>query len=121
MRHEVIVGVERRRLWPDELKLSILSEIGVGGATVADVARRYDVSRQQVYQWRRQLRGKGLYPGPDSTVFLALDNADFEPEACEPAPLPDIEIALSNGRTLRCSAGMAEADVVRLIRVVETA
>ena len=34
LRHEVIVGVERRRFWPDEMKLSILREGGVGGATV---------------------------------------------------------------------------------------
>jgi transposase len=60
MRHEVIVGVERRRSWPEGAKLSILGEIGVGGASVADFARRHDISRQQLYQWRRQMRAKGL-------------------------------------------------------------
>jgi transposase-like protein len=62
MRHEVIIGVERRRSWTDEQKLSILSEVGIGGSTVADVARRHDIPRQHIYQWRRQLRDRGLWP-----------------------------------------------------------
>ncbi len=48
MRHEVIVGVERRRHWSDEEKLSILREVGIGGATVSDVARRHDLTRQHI-------------------------------------------------------------------------
>jgi len=37
MRQEVL-GVERRRRWTDEEKLAVVSEVGVNGATVADVA-----------------------------------------------------------------------------------
>lgn len=51
MRHEVIVGVERWRQWPEDLKSSVLREVGVGGATVADVARRHDLTQQHIYQW----------------------------------------------------------------------
>lgn len=36
LRHEVIVGVESRRLWSDDLKASILREVGAGGAITAD-------------------------------------------------------------------------------------
>jgi transposase len=122
MRHEVIVGVERRRSWPDEVKLSILSEIGGGGASMADVARRHDISRQQLYQWRRQMCAKGLSPCPDGTVFLALD----EPEGTaaitpEPDAFRDIEICFPNGRILRCAERVADAEVARLIRLVEGA
>jgi transposase len=52
MRHEVIVGVERRRRWREEEKLSILEKIGLNGATVSDVARFHDITRQHIYQWR---------------------------------------------------------------------
>ena len=69
MRHEVIVGVERRRFWPDEMKLSILREVGVGGATVTDVALRHDVTRQHIYQWRRQMKDKGLWPEPEGSCL----------------------------------------------------
>lgn len=122
MRHEVIVGVERRRFWPDELKLSIMREVGVGGATVSDVARRHDVTRQHIYQWRRQMKDKGLWPEPEGISFLALDAPEL-PATCNPEPpnSTSAEIGFSNGRVLRCPAGMAEADILRLIRLVETA
>lgn len=122
MRHEVSVGVERRRSWPDDLKLSILREVGVGGATVSDIARRHDVTRQHIYQWRRQLKDKGLWPEPEGISFLALEGPQ-PPVAAQPGAIDGspAEIGFANGRTLRCSAGMAEADIKRLIRLVETA
>ena len=55
MRDGVVLGVERRRRWPDALKLEILGEVGVNGWTVSDVARRHDITRQHLYQWRRAL------------------------------------------------------------------
>lgn len=110
MRHEVIVGVERRRFWADELKLSTLGEVGVGGATVADVARRHDVTRQHIYQWRQQLLAKGLWPEAEGMSFLAFDAPELPvvPKP-EPASSSPAEISLANGRTLRCPAGVAEA------------
>lgn len=110
LRHEVIVGVERRRFLADELKLSILGEVGVGGATVADVARRHDVTRQHTYQWRQQLRSKGPRPESEGTSFLALDAPELlvVPKP-QPASSSPAEISLTNGRTLRCPAGMTEA------------
>lgn len=122
MRHEVIVGVERRRHWSDEEKLSILREVGIGGATVSDVARRHDLTRQHIYQWRRALRRKGLWPGSDGTVFLALD-ASAEPLRSSPSAGHEmsIEIVLGNGRMVRLSGGLRENDLARLIRLVETA
>ena len=122
MRHEVIVGVERRRFWPDEQKLSILGEVGVGGATVTDVARRHELSRQHIYQWRRQLRSKGVWPESDGTVFLALDDVGIPPAPRSSSVSgADVEIGFANGRILRCSQGMTEADILRFIRLVETA
>jgi len=119
MRHEVIVGVERRRRWSDDQKLSILSEVGVRGATVADVARRHDLTRQHMYQWRHELRRKGLC-GADLAEFLPVEIHPDGPDVAAPAPV-SVEIVLSNGRCLRGVAGMAAADLVDLIRVVEGA
>jgi transposase len=119
MRHEVIVGVERRRRWPDDEKLSILTEVGVDGATVAEVARRHDLTRQHIYQWRRELRRKALWPCSGDTVFLALE----APGAAEPRARDGgtIEIVLRNGRIVRCRGGVGDADLARLIRLVEAA
>ncbi|TCP60515.1 transposase [Rhodovulum bhavnagarense] len=59
MRGEIL-GVERRRYWGDDEKLAIVSAVGVGGATVTQVAQRYEVTRQQIYAWRHELKRKGL-------------------------------------------------------------
>ncbi|MGH0360592.1 transposase [Sinorhizobium meliloti] len=57
-----ILGQERRRRWGDEKKLDIVMSIGLDGATVTEVAHRHDVSRQQIYAWRHELKKKGLLP-----------------------------------------------------------
>ena len=48
-----ILGEERRRRWGDEKKLEIVMSVGIDGATVTEVAHRHDVTRQQIYTWRR--------------------------------------------------------------------
>ena len=117
MRHEVL-GVERRRRWTDDAKLAVVSEVGVNGATVADVARGHDITRQHIYQWRRELRAKGLWNDREDIRFLRLPVAD--------APRPGthaagVEIVPCNGRTLRSVEGLGSDDLARLIRVVESA
>jgi len=59
MRGEIL-GLERRRFWGDEGKLEIVMSVGVGGATVTQVAQRHEIARQQVYAWRHELKKKGL-------------------------------------------------------------
>ncbi|KAA0684818.1 hypothetical protein DTW90_35770 [Neorhizobium sp. P12A] len=41
-RTEILTGVERRRDWSDDDKLSILEEAAVAGARIVDVARPHD-------------------------------------------------------------------------------
>ena len=47
--------------------------MGVNGETLARVARRYDVSRSQIYQWRHQFRTRGLLPAPAGRTVLPVD------------------------------------------------
>ena len=75
MRDGMVLGVERRRRWTDEEKLAILAEVGVSGWTVADVARRHDLTRQHIYQWRREMRRKGLWPETNAPSFLPVEIA----------------------------------------------
>jgi len=117
MRQEVL-GVERRRRWTDDEKLAVVSEVGVNGATVADVARGHDVTRQHIYQWRRELRAKGLWNDREDMRFLRLPVADA-PRPCTHAA--GVEIVLCNGRALRGVEGLGADDLARLIRVVESA
>jgi transposase len=120
VRDEVVLGVERRRRWTDEAKLAILGEVGLNGWTVADVARRHDVTRQHIYQWRREMRRKGLWPKGETAVFLPLEPAQEAEAAREPgATAAEITVVLRNGRQLRCSDGIADASLSRLLRLLE--
>ena len=132
MRGEVLEGVERRRRWSDEQKLMILMEIGLRGATVSDVARRHEVTRQQIYSWRQELKRHGALRPDDRPVFLPIGPPPALPTPIEPEamvsmsnPVPvatsGIEIVLSNGRRLCVPAGVDDAALARLIRVVEAA
>jgi transposase len=122
MRDGVLVGIERRRRWTDEAKLAILGEVGVNGWTVADVARRHDVTRQHIYQWRGEMRRKGLWQVADAALFLPVEMAAAPEVSTEPGgTAAEITVMLRNGRQLRCPEGIGEAALVRLVRLLETA
>ncbi|MEY8831436.1 transposase [Sedimentitalea sp. XS_ASV28] len=124
MRQGKVLGVERRRRWSDEKKLAILGKVGLSGRTVADVAREEDLTRQHIYQWRQELRRKGIWPRSEETVFLPVDLSPvLEPElrSAVEAPESAVEIVLRNGRRLLCSGGIEDHYLARLIRLVETA
>jgi len=124
MRQEILVGIERRRRWSTEEKVRVLAEVGVEGATVADVARRHDITRQHLYQWRREMRRKGLAPVAE-TRFLAVELAGASPDGgtgkADPANGRCVEIGLRNGRIVRVTADLPENLLMRVIRIVESA
>lgn len=121
-----ILGRERRRRWSTAERLEIVAAVGVNGETLARVARRYDVSRSQIYQWRHQLRKRGLWPAPGGPTFLPVDleatmrYAEPVPEDIIASPVI-VELCLSHGRCLRFDAGIEAAALTRLIRSVEAA
>ena len=102
MGQEVLTGIERRRRWSDAEKRSILLDVGVSGARVADVARRHGLTRQHLYQWRAELRRRG-----ESLV----EETNFLP----------VEIVLANGRRGRGFEGLPSSALTQLIRVLESA
>jgi transposase len=123
MRDGVLLGVQRRRRWTDEAKLSILGEVGVNGWKVADVARRHDLTRQHIYQWRREMRRKGLWPVGEAPSFVPVEIAPPLAEAVtEPGGMAaEIAVVLRNGRQLRCPGGIEDAALIRLVRLLESA
>ena len=122
MRGEVL-GVERRRRWNDADKLAIVASVGIDGATVTHVAHRHDITRQQIYRWRHELKKKGLWPTGEGAVFLPIDFqvADVVTSPPEATPPSSMELSLSNGRCLRFDTGVEAAALTRLIRAVEAA
>lgn len=118
MRQEVMTGAERRRRWSDAEKRSILGEVGVRGATVAEVARRHDLTRQHIYQWRAELRNRG----ESLTQDMGFLPVEISAAVATPTLIPlAVEIVLSNGRRLRGIEGLSAAGLTQLIRVLESA
>ncbi|MFG3591545.1 transposase [Bradyrhizobium sp. RDI18] len=52
-RFEVRTGVGRRRRWTEEQKGRIVAESYRAGAVVSEVARRYEISPQHLFAWRK--------------------------------------------------------------------
>lgn len=118
---EITFGVERRRRWSVADKLQIVSEADKPGATVAEVARRHEISRSILWAWRKQARA-GRLTMSDPRGFLpvvvdavsAMDTAASEPSAAPlqaDAPPPfdhrAITITLANGTRLEISAALS--------------
>jgi transposase len=126
---EIITGVERRRQWRDEEKLRILAELNQPGVKFSEVARRHDVSRGLLWQWRdAQRRGRLVAETPG---FLPLQ---VVPELAAPAPPggsgpppcagpanpeeePDerIEIVLPDGTAVRVATTISAVTLRRVL------
>lgn len=59
-RIEVLTGPARRRRWSAAEKAQIVAETLVPGASISEVARRWQVCSQQVFTWRREARAGHL-------------------------------------------------------------
>ena len=121
-----VLGRERRRRWRDEEKLAVILEGGVDGASVTSVAQRHEVTRQQIYTWRRELRLKGMLLPTRGAVFLPVETASLESVTRtgvgdDVAASGVVELLLGNGRSLRFDSGLDTTTLRRLIQAVEVA
>ena len=126
MRGELL-GVERRRFWRDENKLEIVTSVGIGGATVTQVAQRHEVTRQQIYAWRHDLKKKGLWSPDAGALFFPLNMpvAAGVPVAqaavAELPPPVTVELRLRGGRSLHFDSTMDPLALTAMIRAVDAA
>jgi len=126
MRGEIL-GAERRRFWHDDDKLEIVMSVGVGGASVTQVAQRHEIRRQQIYAWRHDLKKKGLWSPDAGALFYPLDvpvaaaALVAQPLVVEPSNPTAVEVRLRGGRCLHFDSTLDPAAVTRLIRAVDAA
>jgi transposase len=126
---EIISGVERRRRWRPEEKLRILAELDEPGAKFNDVARRHDLSRGLLWQWREaRQRGRLVeetpvfvplrvvpeLPPPEPRGTGAPPSAGALERTSEGCDRP-VEIVLPDGTALRVSETITLPALRRLI------
>src|SRR5258705_13966107 len=68
-RVEIRSGVGRRRRWSDQDKGRIVAQSYASGAVVSEVARRYEISPQHLFAWRKAARaGLLTLPGEEGAM-----------------------------------------------------
>ena len=124
-RVEVLTGPRRRREWSEEDKARAVAESCAPGAVVSEVARRWQISPQQLFTWRRQARAAAsVEPASGALSFIPLvpDAAVAEPPPVssrgevEPAA---IEVRLA-GAVVRVVAGVEEGPLTAVLRAVRS-
>lgn len=128
-RVEVITGRRRRRRWSWTDKERIVAEASAPGVCASEVARRYDMQPQQLFQWRREFRERQGAHGADRFAAVRLISGhdagrEHEPEQAEPDERQSagtVEIRLDQGRVLRVRETISPQALMRLVAAVERA
>jgi transposase len=113
----VLTGPERHRRWREDERRQILTAAFAPGASVADVARQYDVATSLIYKWRQQavsasragtsFRPAGVVDEPACSLVRTASE-DKEP----------ICVELSDGTRVRIGATASASLVTATLRAL---
>jgi transposase len=116
-RVELLTGPGRRRKWSDDDKARIVAETLRPGAVVADVARRWQVSSQQVFTWRREMRAGAAVRQSFVPIVAETPVATPEPTAAPAGTAPVIEVRLADA-VLRVEPGTDREILTTVLRAI---
>jgi len=85
-RLEIFTGSGRRREWQPDEKARIVAESYEAGETVSAVARRYALSPQQLFAWRRAARQPLAASSAPELLFVPAVVTASRPESAPPRP-----------------------------------
>ncbi len=108
----------KRRKWSDDEKRMICAQTLVPGVSVAQVARRYDLNANQIFNWLKDPKfAPDEHDTHDEAKFLPVE-VIAEPPPSEPLPETTglIELELANGHRLRISGGYDPDAIARLVQ-----
>ncbi|GAB0120377.1 IS66-like element accessory protein TnpA [Acidisoma sp. 7E03] len=85
----------RRRRWSEVDKGRIVAESFEQGRTTSEVARRHDVTPQQLFEWRRQARrGELAVPVADEMPFAEVEIGLEEQAPAAPQVRDELELLI---------------------------
>ena len=108
----------KRRSWSVEEKRRIVDESLVGGASIAEVARRHDLNANQLFTWRRHFGFEPRDsdpngPAPILPVMIVADTA-----ASGHGKPGQMEIVLTGGERILVWADVETAALARVLKAM---
>lgn len=111
-------GRRRNRSWPEALKREIVAATLEAGASVAAVARRYEVNANQVFAWRKRFGAPADTKEPPRLVPVVM-TAEPPPVVMPDVPDDRIEIELPGGYRVRVGGDVRPATLRRVLDLLE--
>ncbi len=114
----------KRRRFSEADKKRIVAEANRPGASVSEVARRYDIAARVLFRWKQDLT-------PNETTFAPVTLTDTPAQATVDRPVPEsapviverpapgIEVELIGGRRVRFERDVDPEMVRRLVTLLE--
>ena len=121
-RIEIRTGVGRRRRWSEEDKGRIVAESFAPGAKVSEVARRYEITPQHLFAWRKAARSGSLVLPSDAPLEFVPVVTQAHSEDTLPATIEHGSGAVTieiGGAIVRAAPGVGLnwlGDVLRVVK-----
>ena len=107
----------KRRKWSDDEKRMICGQTRLPGISVAQVARRYDVNANQVFNWLKDPKFAAAASDEPPACFLPVEVVEpIEPEPVAVADRGEMVVELACGHRLRISGSFDPDALAVLIR-----
>ncbi len=109
----------RRRNWSDDEKRMIFAQTRFPGVSVSQVARRYDVNANQVFNWLKDPAFASSPSSDDVARFLPVEVV----EPAQPQPTPcaecgEMQIELAGGHRVKVTGAYDPEALASLIRAL---
>ncbi|MEM1152107.1 MAG: transposase [Pseudomonadota bacterium] len=106
----------RRRNWSDDEKRMVCAQTRMPGVSVSQVARRYDVNANQVFNWLKDPKFAGSPDDGDLARFLPVEVIEPGVDAPEDEQTAVLDIELANGHRLTVRGPYDAEALATLIR-----
>lgn len=109
----------KRRSWALEEKRRIVDESVEDGASIAEVARRYDLNTNQLFTWRRQFGVELATPQERASILpVTITPETGTAEYSAPGSTGQMEIVLAEGDRIIVWADVEAAALTRVLKAL---
>ena len=107
----------RRRNWSDDEKRIICAQTRYPGVSVSQVARRYDVNANQVFNWLKDPQFTASPEDTDITRFLPVEVIEpVQPHLSSGTAFGEMQVEIANGHRLTITGSYDPDALAVLIR-----